>query len=348
MSALEKIIALARQKNCSDIHLTMGRPPAFRENGRLMLWDNVHLSFEAILEELINEHQRKMALSGESVDFMYADAQNARCRVNVYRTQEGICAAIRLLQEKVPTLASLGMPSVIQKLAMVPNGLILVTGPTGSGKSTTLAAMVNAINQSCAKHILTIEDPIEYRHANQKSIVHQREIGRDAHSFKAALHAALREDPDVILVGEMRDSETIEAAITAAETGHLVLSTLHTRSAVNTISRIIDAFPPEKHRQIRGQLASLLRGVITQQLIPMSGNRVAALEILCVNSAVANLIRSDKLAQVFSIMQMGHQEGMQTMEWQLAEWVKNGLISLETAAAAVNDEEMLMQYIENR
>ena len=264
----------------------------------------------------------------------------------MYRQQNELCAAVRLLNDTIPTFEELGLPPIIRKLDAEPRGLILITGPTGSGKSTTLAAMIDYINVNFAKHIITIEDPVEYRHYHKLSMIHQREVGVDVSSFADALRSSLREDPDVILVGEMRDYETISAAVTAAETGHLVLSTLHTIGAANTVDRIIDVFPPHSQQQIRTQLASTLKGVVTQQLVPLASGegRMAALEVMTGTDAVLNLIRENKTHQLSSAMQTGSRDGMNTLNSHLAKLVKEGKIGFDTGLQWSSDKNEFNQY----
>ncbi|MFI3177139.1 MAG: PilT/PilU family type 4a pilus ATPase, partial [Eubacteriales bacterium] len=289
MSLIDDIIMYARENTCSDVHLTHELQPVLRKNGRIFELDvacGKEDVEQAIYSMMSKEHVEKLR-NGEDADFCYTMGPGYRQRVNVYHQQGHLCAAIRILNDEIPTLKSLSLPAAIQELANKPSGLVLITGPTGSGKSTTLAAMIDHINLTRKGHILTFEDPIEYVHEHKKCIIHQREVGIDVQSFDLALKSALREDPDVILVGEMRDPETIAAAVTAAETGHLVLSTLHTTGAANTIDRIIDAFPEGAKAQIRTQLAAVLRGVVTQTLVPLSdgSGRCEAFEILLVNEA---------------------------------------------------------------
>jgi len=303
----------------------------------------------SLVNELIDTKHSELYTLGGDVDAAYTDEFNNRYRLNVYR-QRGVPAiAIRLLRNTIPTLKELKMPDVLGKLAMLPRGLVLVTGPTGSGKSTTLAAMIDHINRNRSVHILTLEDPIEYIHTANKGMIHQREIHTDANDFASALRSALREDPDVILVGEMRDHETIALALTAAETGHLVLSTLHTTGAANTIDRIIDVFPPHQQGQIRTQLASSLQGVISQDLLPLEGGlgRIAAHEILLMTDAVANLIRENKIVQINSAIQTGMKLGMCTLDGSLVNLIRKNLISLDTAMENTSNPEALKRLLQN-
>lgn len=346
---IEQVIREARLQGASDIHIGVGLPMRFRINGQLTdsEWMPGEAETEALIRSMLEEEQLGQVLSGIDMDFAVQTDDGFRQRVNVFKQQGKLAAVIRLLQSEIPTLEQLKLPSVLKKLAEEPRGLILVTGPTGSGKSTTLAAMIDYINHSRADHILTIEDPIEYVYRQDRSTIHQREVGRDVVSFAAALRSALREDPDVILVGEMRDYETISAAVTAAETGHLVMSTLHTTGAAQTIDRIIDVCPGETQNQIRTQLAGVLRGVITQALIPTADRRgrAAATEILVGSDAVLNLIRENKCYQLNSIMQSGAAAGMHTLNADLARLVNSGMIAREQAVKYAADKKDLQQYL---
>lgn len=327
--SLVDIIEYARKRGASDIHFTDRRPPLIRIDGQLMPVGTQNMnpeSLEAVARELAAERYDEFLKRGE-IDFTYQAPLN-RLRANIYRQQGVSAAALRLIPEKIPKFEELGLPPAVREFAELQQGLVLFTGPTGSGKSTTMASLINEINCSRACHILTLEDPIEYIHQHQKAVVNQREIGQDSKSFANALRAALRQDPDVILVGEMRDLETISTAVTAAETGHLVLATLHTSGAPATVDRIIDAFPAHQQQQIRVQLAESLRGVVAQRLLPKKGQngRVVACEILVGNSAVKNLIREGKLHQIPTIMETGSQFGMQTFDQALKKLADTGLI----------------------
>lgn len=349
MLDIDALILSARQQGCSDIHLTPGQPVSFRRVGRLEpagIMVPPEETTSAILS-LLSDQQKQTLYQGRDVDFSYMTRSGWRQRMNVYWERRNLCCAIRLLNEGIPTLDELRMPPVLKRLALLPRGLILLTGPTGSGKSTTLAAMLDYINQNRQAHILTIEDPIEYVHQNNRCLIHQREVGDDVSSFASALRSALREDPDVILVGEMRDYETISAALTAAETGHLVLSTLHTIGAASTIDRIIDVFPAEGQHQVRAQLSTVLQGVITQQLVPAADGqrRLASLEVLTANDAVRNLIRENKCHQIGSMMQTGAKDGMRTLAQDLARLVGEGQITRETAFVVTPSEEELQQFL---
>lgn len=346
---LENMIAYARENKCSDLHLNVGGPAMVRKNGKLMefpMFINDTQTYDMIMS-MINELQAKMLQEGKDLDFTYVSRGNERQRVNIYRQQDKLCAAIRIINNEILTLDQLMMPDILKKLAMEPRGLVLVTGPTGSGKSTTLAAVMDYINERRDCHILTIEDPVEYLYQRKRALIHQREIGRDVESFDMALRSAMREDPDVILVGEMRDYETIAAVVTLAETGHLVFSTLHTIGAAKTIDRIIDVFPPHKQEQIRMQVAGILKAVITQQLLPKAdgSGRVAALEVMIGTDAVSAMIRDNKVHQINSLIQTGMREGMQSLNFALAKLVRQGMVSKEMAEKYSDDPSELKQYL---
>lgn len=331
MLDIETILVAAAAAGASDVHISAGLPPVFRVHGELQVqrqWEPLDFEMTAgLVRPMLGNKWEVFQEQGE-IDLAYSLPGVSRFRVNVFHQRGSVGAAIRLIPREIPGLESLGLPPVVAELAGRQHGLILVTGPTGSGKSTTLAAMVDKINRERSCHIITLEDPIEYLHQHRRSIVNQREVGSDTRSFASALRAALRQDPDVILVGEMRDLETIATAITAAETGHLVLATLHTSSAVQSVDRIIDVFPPHQQGQVRIQLADTLEGVITQQLLPRADRkgRVAAVEVLIATPAVKNLIREGKTHQIVSSMQTGARYGMQTMEMALRQLVTRGLI----------------------
>lgn len=346
---LEEMIIYARSNNCSDLHLNVGGPAMIRKTGRLMEYPRTYSDEEMseMILSMVDAAAIERLHAGQDLDFTYVTRDQERQRVNVYRQQDKLCAALRIINNEILTLDQLKMPDILKKLSMEPRGLVLVTGPTGSGKSTTLAAVIDYINERRDCHILTIEDPVEYVYARKKALIHQREIGRDVESFDMALRSAMREDPDVILVGEMRDYETISAVVTLAETGHLVFSTLHTIGAAKTIDRIIDVFPPHKQEQIRMQISGILKAVITQQLLPTSdGNgRVAALEVLTGTDAVGSMIRENKVHQINSLIQTGMREGMQTLNYALAKLVKSYTITQEVAEKYSDDPEELRQYI---
>lgn len=347
---MEVLLRTAVERNASDIHITVGVPPVFRINGSLVHYESPALlpsDTMAFFDEITTQEQRqKLALNGE-LDFSFAIQGVSRFRVNAFRQRGSLAIAIRVVNEQVPTLDKLGHPEILKTFARQHRGLVLVTGPTGSGKSTTLAAMLKLINEERSCHIITLEDPIEYLHKHNKSIVNQREIHSDSLSFANALRAALREDPDVILVGEMRDVETIGIAVTAAETGHLVFATLHTGDAAQTIDRIIDVFPPHQQQQIRIQLSLTLQGIVCQQLLPrLDGNgRVVALEILTVNPAVRNLIREGKSHQLVSVIQTGARFGMQSMDMSLKDLYRRGIISYEDALARAINQETFVRLV---
>src|SRR6187431_1796932 len=340
---LETMVALG----ASDLHVTVGSHPVIRLNGSLERLDDFpRLSSDdtqRLLYRILSTEQQKHLEINRQIDVSYSIPGLARFRVNVYFQRESLGAAFRMIPAELKTLEDLGLPTQLHELSKKPRGLVLVTGPTGSGKSTTLAAVVDEINRTRDDHIMTIEDPIEFLHRHKRCIVNQREIGPDAVSFADALRGALRQDPDVILLGEMRDLETISTAITAAETGHLVFATLHTQSAPGTIDRVIDVFPAAQQEQIRVQLAATLEGVVTQALLPTADGkgRVPALEILFPDDAVRNLIRQAKVEQVYSIMQTGGKKGMHTMEQALAELVLRGIITEEVALGRSSRPDML-------
>lgn len=345
---LDSLIQYGRETKCSDVHIGEGSPVTYRRNGELQ-FHPVSFPDADIIEmilSMINEKQKKVLESGLDLDLVYVTSDGERQRVNIYREQKRLCAAIRIINNEILSLDQLRMPAVLKKLAEEPRGLVLLTGPTGSGKSTTLAAVIDYINEHRSCHILTIEDPVEYVYERKKALIHQREIGDDVVSFDVALRSAMREDPDVILVGEMRDYETIAAVVTLAETGHLVFSTLHTIGAAKTVDRIIDVFPPEKQEQIRIQLAGILQAVITQTLLPnTSGGRVAALEVMTGSDAVRNLIRENKGHQLTSVIQTSKHEGMQTLNSSLAELIRSGQVEQRIAEQYSDDVEELRSYL---
>ncbi len=334
--SLEELLTIAKEHNASDVHITVGVPPKMRVNGQLITMDYARLlpaDTKAYLSQIMDERQlSKFEETGE-YDMSFSISNLGRYRVNAFLQRGSVAIALRLVGTEVPNPISLGVPPSVVDLYTRKRGLILVTGPTGSGKSTTLAAIIDKINNNREAHIITLEDPIEYLHQHKQSIVNQREIGLDSHSYANALRAALREDPDVILVGEMRDFETISVAITAAETGHLVLSTLHTIGAASTVDRVIDVFPPHQQQQIRVQFANVLEAVISQQLVPTADGkgRVAAFEVLHSNHAVRNLIREGKSHQLMSVMQTNRKMGMMPMDEALQQLYLTGKISREMA-----------------
>ena len=334
-SLLKEVVS---KEAISDLHLTVNSKPIIRYNGKINKLDNYEKKFgfkdlKNIARDLMDDKQWEEFQSKGELDFSYSVPGFSRFRVNAYLQRGAVSLALRVIPKKIPTIDELNHPDVLKKLALQRMGLILCTGPTGSGKSTTLAAMIDEINRNKSKHVLTLEDPIEYLHHHQKSIVHQREVGIDTESFSNGLRAALRQDPDVILVGEMRDLETISIALEAAETGHLVLATLHTSNAPKTIDRIIDVFPGNQQEQVRIQLSSTLKGVISQQLLPRADKdgRVAAMEILIGTQAVKNIIREGKSHQLKSVIQTGSKYGMEVMNNYLIKLYKDGLIDKDTA-----------------
>lgn len=319
MGNIEELLEIAKDREASDLHITVGVPPKCRIDGELEDMGEKNLlpeDTDFLIKPMLSEYFKGILEDKGEVDFAYSIPGQGRYRVNVFKQRGSYAAAIRLVGTTVPDSGKLGIPTSVIELTGEKRGLVLVTGPTGSGKSTTLASLIDVINSNYNAHVITLEDPIEYLHQHKKAIVNQREIGLDTHSYANGLRAALREDPDVILVGEMRDLDTISTAITAAETGHLVFSTLHTIGAANTIDRIIDVFPPHQQQQIRIQLASVLESVISQQLIPCCDEkgRVAAFEVMHANSAIRNLIRESKTFQINSVIQTNKKAGMQTMD----------------------------------
>lgn len=344
------LIKYAIENNASDIHITVGIPPVFRIDGILKYFNNDKLSpkdVEKMANEILNEEQFKELKAKGEIDISYAKPGISRFRVNIYKQRGSYAIALRIIPFKIPTMEELGLPQVVKSLARLPRGLILVTGPTGSGKSTTLASIIDLINNEKNYHILTLEDPIEYLHKHNNSMINQREIGTDSSNFANALRSALRQDPDVILVGEMRDLETMSITLTAAETGHLVLSTLHTIGAAKTIDRIIDVFPPHQQQQIRVQLASVLQAIISQQLLPKASGvgRVAAFEIMIATPAIRNLIREGKVHQIDTIIQTSRKHGMQTMDNSLLELYQKGIISKNTLLSQAVNQDMVKRYV---
>jgi twitching motility protein PilT len=352
LQGIDDLLAVMVERDASDLHLTAGSPPVIRINGRLERLNDFDKldpdTIRTLLYRIISTEQQKHFETGRQLDFSHSVPGLARFRVNMFFQRESVAAAFRLIPAHIRSLEELNMPTQLYDLADNPRGLVLVTGPTGSGKSTTLASLLDHVNQTRHEHILTIEDPIEFLHWHRTCIVNQRELGPDATSFADALRAALREDPDVILVGEMRDLETIATALTAAETGHLVFATLHTQSAPQTIDRIIDVFPAGQQGQIRVQLAGTLQGVVTQNLVPTADGRgrVAALEILMPDDAVRNLIRQAKIEQIYSVMQTSTQRGMMTMEQSLADLVQRRVITLDLAVSRSSRPDQLVGILE--
>lgn len=333
---LSKLLQLTIDKKASDLHLLPGYYPTIRVNGELFQLTTLEIitpeNIEAMLISILNREQNEILLANREIDLAYK-LKGARFRVNLYYAQNFLCGSFRYIQSRISTLEELGLPALLHQCTDLRQGLILLTGPTGEGKSTTLASLVNEINQKYAKHIITIEDPIEYVYPKYKSIISQRELHQDTHSWTVALKSALREDPDVVLVGEMRDFETISLALTAAETGHLVFSTLHTNSAPESIDRIIDAFPPHQQNQIKNQLAVVLKMVITQRLLPKQNSveRIPGVEILINNSAVSNSIREGKTFLIANILETSENDGSLLFEKNLLNLFRAGIITKETA-----------------
>jgi twitching motility protein PilT len=348
---IPELLEAVLERGASDLHLTAGAPPTIRLHGDLeRLGDYPVLgprSLQGMIYAILPQKLRERLEQELELDMSYALPGKARFRVNVYFQRDSIGAAFRLIPYEIKELDTLGLPPVVADLARFPRGFVVVTGPTGSGKSTTLAGMVDVVNKEHSGHIMTVEDPIEFLHRHQKCIVNQREVGTDTHGFAPALKHVLRQDPDVILVGEMRDLETISTAITAAETGHLVFATLHTQDAPQTIDRIIDVFPPHQQQQVRVQLATTLQGVVTQQLLQTADGRGRALacEVLVTTPAVRNLVREGKVHQIYSVMQAGGRFGMQTMDMSLSQLVKAGKITQQLAFERCHDPEELQRLV---
>lgn len=350
MTNIKEILLTGAEHECSDIHLSVGRPVEYRVQGDFVSYDPHVMSaeeVETVCGEMLNERTRKTLEQNGEVDFAFALEDCGRLRCNVYMESGRMAAAMRLLPYSIPTTTQCATPEAVVRASGKNKGLVLVTGPTGHGKSTTQAALIHHINRHHKRHIITLEDPIEYVHTSDKSIIHQREVGVDTMSFSAALRAALRQDPDVILVGEMRDTETISIALTAAETGHLVIATLHTNNTSSTIDRIIDAFPAEQQAQIRVQLSTVLECVVCQNLVPtLDGKRTAVYEVLMPTMAVRNMIRENKTPQIPSALQTGKKFGMQTKDDHLYELYRSKKISLETAMQYAEDEQQLSRKLE--
>jgi twitching motility protein PilT len=344
------ILIEVMERGASDLHMTAGSPPMVRERGKLTALDYPQLDptdVREIVYSILSNEQRKKLETDWQIDLAYSIPGRARFRVNAYFQRASLGAAFRLIPQEMPRLDDLGLPATIRDFTKKPRGFVLVTGPTGSGKSTTLASMLDLINEERQEHIMTVEDPIEFLHRHKRCIVNQREIGADAQTFSMALKAALRQDPDVILVGEMRDLDTISTALTAAETGHLVFATLHTQDTAQTVDRIVDVFPPAQQHQVRVQLSVALQGIVTQQLLPTADGqgRVAATEVLVPTSAVRNLIREGKTHQIYSALQTGATHGMQTMDTSLAELVRKQKITRELAESRSTSPEELRRLM---
>ena len=344
---LEEVV----KKRASDLHIQVGLPPMLRIDGALMPAAGTQPLDEAAVERLVfqilDEDQRQILLKDKEFDFSFAFGTLGRFRVNAFHERGNLAAALRLIPNEIKSAAELGMPPIISTFAEFPRGLVLVTGPTGSGKSTTLASLIDKINTEKSHHIITIEDPIEFTHKSKKSVVVQREVHYDTYSFSAALRSSLRQDPDVVLIGEMRDLETISAAITIAETGHLVFATLHTNSAAQSIDRMIAVVPPHQQPQIRAQLSNILQAIVSQRLVPsIGGGRVVAAEVLIANPAVRNIIREGKSHQLDAVIQTSAEQGMQTMDRTLANLVQSGTITYDSAreyAVDLTEFERLMR-----
>ncbi|HET7673131.1 MAG TPA: type IV pilus twitching motility protein PilT [Candidatus Saccharimonadales bacterium] len=343
---IETLLEDVIKKNASDLHIQVGLPPMLRIDGGLIAVTGAPVlteeSVETLIFAILDDEQKQILLKDKEFDFSFAFGDLGRFRVNAFHERGNLAAALRLIPNEIRSIQQLGLPKTVNKFAEYPRGLVLVTGPTGSGKSTTLAALVDQINQERPAHIVTIEDPIEYTHKSKKSVIVQREVHYDTYSFSAALRSSLREDPDVVLIGEMRDLETIAAAITIAETGHLVFATLHTNSAAQSIDRMIDVFPPHQQPQIRAQLSNILMAICSQRLIPtIGGGRIAAAEILIATPAVRNIVREGKSHQLDAVIQTGGEHGMQSMDKTLVNLIHSGTITYDEARNFAVDLEEL-------
>ncbi len=350
-SGLNDYLFEALERGASDLHLTVGMPPSLRVHGEIIATNNPPLTptdTRELIYGILSDQRRKKLEESLELDFSYTLPKISRFRVNIYFQKGALGAAFRMIPHEITSLHELGLPKVVEELTEKPRGLFLVTGPTGSGKSTTLAAMIDRINETRREHIMSVEDPIEFVHSHKRCIVNQREVGQDTKGFANALKHVLRQDPDVILVGEMRDLETISLAITAAETGHMVFATLHTQDAPQTIDRVIDVFPPHQQQQVRTQLANAIQGVITQTLIPKRGGegRAVACEVLIATPGVRNLIREGKNHQLYSAMQTGGKFGMQTMDASLADLMRRGVVSREEAEKRSSSPDELTRLME--
>lgn len=348
---IEVLLDEVVKKKASDLHIQVGLPPMLRVDGSLVPVSGADVlseeGVEALVFSILDEDQKQILLKDKEFDFSFAYGDLGRFRVNAFHERGNMAAALRLIPNEILSSEQLGLPQIVSKFSNYPRGLVLVTGPTGSGKSTSLAAMINRINHEQSRHIITIEDPIEYTHKSQKSVIVQREVHYDTYSFSAALRSALREDPDVVLIGEMRDLETIASAITIAETGHLVFATLHTNSAAQSIDRMIDVFPPHQQPQIRAQLSNILMAIMSQRLIPaIGGGRVAAAEVLVATPAVRNIIREGKTHQLEAVIQTGAEFGMQSMDKELVRLIHEGTITYDEArnyAVDIDELDRLMR-----
>ena len=350
MAKIDALFKMMKEQGASDLHLSSGNPPIFRQHGEMVRLQFKPLSHEEmipILYEILNDEQRAQFEATNDLDFAYAVPDLARFRGNIMMTHRGVAAVFRIIPATILSADQLNLPEGVRRMTQFKKGLVLVTGPTGSGKSTTLAALIDLINATRKEHILTLEDPLEFIHENKQSLLNQRQIGAHTNSFASALRAALREDPDIILVGEMRDLETIQLAMSAAETGHLVFGTLHTNTAAKTIDRIIDVFPKESQDQVRTMLSESLKGVVCQQLLQTADGhgRVAALEIMLGTPAIANLIREGKTFQIPSIIQTAKKDGMQLMDQHLLDLLKTKQVTPEEAHKCAIDKKMFEQYL---
>lgn len=347
---LADILLEVLERKASDLHLTVGRPPMIRQTGHLVALDSPPLKptdTRELVYSILTQEQRQRLETDWELDFSYSVPGRARFRVNAFFQRNSLGAAFRLIPVEIKTVDELALPKVLHTFAQKPRGFILITGPTGSGKSTTLAAVIDEINETRQDHIMTIEDPIEFLHRHKKCVINQREVGADTKSFSRALKSVLRQDPDIILIGEMRDLETIQTALTAAETGHLVFATLHTQDCPQTIDRMIDVFPPHQQEQIRVQIASTIQGIVTQQLLPTRDGRgrCVACEILVPTPAVRNLVREGKTHQIYTVMQTGTKHGMQTMDIALADLVRRKIITRELAEQRSSNPEDLNRLL---
>lgn len=341
---IENLLEEVVKRKASDLHLQVGLAPILRVDGKLTPAPNAPVLTEELVEHLVyailDEDQKQVLVKDKEFDFSFAFGDLGRFRVNAFHERGNLAASLRLIPNSIATIEQLGLPNVVNSFSEYPRGLVLVTGPTGSGKSTTLAALIDKINEERSEHIITIEDPIEFTHKSKKSVIVQREIHYDTYSFSAALRSSLRQDPDVVLIGEMRDLETISAAVTIAETGHLVLASLHTNSASQSIDRMIDVFPPHQQPQIRAQLSNILMAICSQRLVPqIGGGRIAAAEILVANPAVRNIIREGKSHQLDAVIQTGADKGMQSMDRTLVSLIKAGTITYDDARSFAVDLE---------
>lgn len=347
---IDELLEIIVDNNSSDLHICAGLPPILRLDGDLKPMRYETLTgpiVQRMIYDILSDDQIQRFETDLELDCSYQMRKIARFRVNVYRERGNVAGAFRLIPQEIPTIQELALPPVLEDISRRPRGLVLVTGPTGSGKSTSLAAMINQINVERSEHIVTIEDPIEYLHTHKKSIINQRELGEDTLGFQAALRSALREDPDVILVGEMRDLDTIALAITCAETGHLVMATLHTNNAAESVDRVIDVFPPQQQEQIRIQLSNNLMAILSQQLLPRAGQqgRIACVEVMIATAAIRNLIRENKSHQMHSVIQTGRELGMQAMDQALTDLVKQGIITEEVAMRRAHNPDELQKLL---